>query len=99
MTHDELVDTGAQAMHFLFVMPGTATNRGYAAAVVEAVEPLIRAAERDRIRARTSDALSGLRAQVEALPPGVRWDPYQDGNPDVVLRAAVLALLDGTSDE
>ena len=39
--------------------------------------------------------LADLRARVESLRPGVLWDPYQDGNPDVVLRADVLALLDG----
>jgi hypothetical protein len=96
MTRDELIDAGYAAMD-------EAERNGLAApllgAVLDVWEPLIRADERNRIRARTSDALSGLRAQVEALPPGVRWDPHQDGNPDVVLRVDVLALIDEGTDE
>jgi hypothetical protein len=73
-------------------------------AAVNAVEPLIRADEREKVKAEYVPVLmehlrilADLRARVEALRPGVRWDPYQGGNPDVVLRADVLALLDGAT--
>ena len=42
MNRDELIDAASQAMHDLFDRPGKATNREYAAAVVDAVDSLIR---------------------------------------------------------
>jgi hypothetical protein len=61
-----------------------------AAAVIDAVEPIIRAEAIAEVREKHRAEMRALRAQVEALPtlPLGGWD--------VVFRKDVLALLGGT---
>jgi hypothetical protein len=95
MTRDEMIDAVIPALGLSYVRhPGYAQKR--AMRVLDAVEPLIRADERERTntvgghrRIRDegrADMMTDLRAKVEALA----------GVHDIWLyRADVLALLDG----
>lgn len=68
-THEELVDAGVRALHDTYVGANHSTNREYAAAVVDAVEDLIRADEREwiaqAIEAAKLDPKVGGRLTVE----------------------------------
>lgn len=100
MTHDELVDVGTRAMYYLFERPGTATNREYAAAVVEAVEPLIRADEQERhgnnCGGMWDEWTHDLHAQVKAMgfPQDVLMHTADLHSEWLEWRDEVLALLE-----
>jgi len=105
MTRDELLAAGARAWHAdSWRIDGDAV-----AAIIDAVEPLIRADERgiyeDRIKGLLHTLLTyraDLRAKVKALDDSHYTTCLQTGDstpctcPDVV--AAVLALIDGNPD-
>lgn len=79
MTRDALIEAGVRALQDVWADSGDGPSvRELAAAVVDAVEPLIRADLRDRV-----ETLGG---------------PFTSGS-EFILRADVLALLDGSSDE
>jgi hypothetical protein len=107
MDRDDLIDAGTQAICEMYVPTATADEevRWEVGVVVDAVEPVIRADERERntpldITAYRAALLAGLRAKVEALPErgiSMTWD-HPEGCA-LVWRDEVLALLDGTTDE
>jgi hypothetical protein len=104
VNREELIEAGAQAMHDTFHR-GAVTNREYAAALLDAVEPLIRADERERTNTvgghrqirdeGRADMCADLRARVEALrwpdltKAHVAWNEALD---------AVLTLIDGSGE-
>lgn len=59
MDRGELIEVAMQAMHDLYRQPGVAPNREYAAVVVDAIEPLIRADERANVPRVEIDAALG----------------------------------------
>lgn len=96
MTREELIEAVIPALGLSYVRhPGYAQGR--ARRVIDAVEPLIRADEREflapEVPMARDDLRNELRAKVEALP----------GSPnsalDWVLRVDVLALLDGDTND
>lgn len=114
MTRDELKNTAYAELTEQGYLPTSKIDRVAAVdVVVDVVEPLIRADERDTVTSvaaeMMNEAWTNLRAKVAALPgayiaAGVWENPpvthdidNWDGKP-VVLRADVLALLDGGSD-
>jgi hypothetical protein len=95
VTRDELIDVGVRA---LAEYQGDEVSEIDVVAVLDAVEPLIRADEKERMREHyvallktiTDAGLAGLRAKVEALAGVHEVWLYRDD---------VLALLDGSNDE
>jgi len=82
------------------------TSRELAFAILDKAEPLIRTDERGKWLAYdegvTRDEWAELRAKVRALPRSGIEIPYAKGvehEYEMVRRADVLALIDGTSDE
>jgi hypothetical protein len=100
-TRDELIEAGADALSDTWTDGGDGTNQELAAAVLDAVERLIRADERAKWLAYdevvTRDAWSELHAKVSALPEGAerRWN----GDDALIWRSDVLDLIDGGSDD
>lgn len=97
-TRARAIEAGARALHGNFEWVPDEVNRHVAAAVVDAVEPIISAAVRMEhvpaagIRAKIeAEVRERLRAQVEAAMPTARED---FGGPYTALEW-VLDLLDG----
>jgi hypothetical protein len=99
MTRDELIEVGAQALaarlNKAYGMDPTPDHHDIAdaTALLDAVEPLIRADERCNCSAIKERDY--LRAKVQALP---HWGPEEFVVEEWVKRADVLALLDGNSE-
>lgn len=96
MTRDELIEAVAKRR-----FPGIVKNDGEEWAVVvemterwlDAVEPVVRADERERHTVNNPLLLADLRAKVQALPDYLRIG--HDGVDSLVWRSEVLALIDG----
>jgi hypothetical protein len=102
-TRARAIEAGARALRdWMGYRVATESLRRKVAAVVDAVEPIIRADERaETIReemALRRRVLLNLRAQVEALPSTSLVSAVEVWNGEYVVRLRdVLALLDGES--
>jgi len=95
MNRDELIEAGVRVI----VKKRPLTTAEAMDAILDAVEPLIRADERERFdlavgAVALNEELADLRAKVEALTT-----EYDSAVDDYISRADVLALFDGGSDD
>jgi hypothetical protein len=99
VTRDDLIQAATVAMA---EVTNPKSFRALAEQAVDAVEPLIRADEREPILAHARDAvaevLADLRVKVEALP-GMNLSPMNGRTVRLVDLDDVLSLIDGGSDE
>jgi hypothetical protein len=111
LNREELIDAAAMAIVASGMGYGRGPNRRMAEVVIEAVEPLIRADEREHTaflhEALLRNQMTYLRAKVEALRAD--WQQYLDSDPTdrehsrawsrVDTLNGVLNLIDWSSDD